>query len=268
LKRLGILLRDGFDSRFLAEIRNLGNWIKDALVKHTGWLSFRRFSSALVKKSWPVVGWRRAGLIAAILLTSWSLAHAASAKLIMSWKNPTYSNQHFHRILVIGMSENPVVRADFEDALSSKITRDGFEAVPGNTILLRPDSSNLDLDYLKGQIQDNKIDAVIVSHLVKVEKKMTYVPGQNYVVPYGYYNGFYGYYGAVYRQVYTPDYLREDTTVRVETNLYSVTPPNEYLVWIGISDSFNPKNADKVISGLVKLVVKQLEKEAILSKSP
>jgi hypothetical protein len=39
-------------------------------------------------------------------------------------------------------------------------------------------------------------------------------------------------------------------------------------VWTGMSDSFNPKNADKVIAGLVKLVVKELEKEAILTKNP
>lgn len=186
----------------------------------------------------------------------------------MSWKNPRHSGQPFHRILVIGMSENPAVRLDFEDALSEKISRDGLEVVPGYSILHRPDSPDVDLDYLKGQIRDHKIDAVIVSRLIKVDKETTYIPGQNYIVPYPYYNGFYGYYGAVYRQVYTPDYLREDTTVRIETGLYSATPPDEDLVWIGYSDTFNPKNADKVIAGLVKLVVKELEKEALLSKRP
>jgi hypothetical protein len=210
---------------------------------------------------------KRGIFLTAILLAVGTIAYASSSKLVMSWKNPKYASEHFHRILVIGMSDNPVVRADFEDSLSRKMQRDGFEAIPGNTILLRSDSSNLDIAYLKGQIQDHKIDAVIVSRLIKVDKKTTYVPGQNYVVPYAYYSGFYGYYGTVYRQVYTPDYLRNDTTVRIETNLYAVTPPNEDLVWTGVSDTFNPKNADKAIGSLVKLVVKQLEKEAILSKS-
>jgi len=214
------------------------------------------------------MSWRRTILLTAMLLTPWTLAYSGSTKLVMSWKNPKYSGEHFRRILVIGMSENPVVRADFEDALSAKITRDGFEAVPGNTILLRPDSPNVDLDYLKGQIHDHKIDAVIVARLVKVDRTTTYVPGHSYAVPYGYYRGFYGYYGTVYQQVYTPGYLRDDTTVRVETNVYDVMPPSEDLVWTGVSDSFNPKNADKVIAGLVKLVVKQLEKEAILTKKP
>jgi hypothetical protein len=212
--------------------------------------------------------WRRSLLLLAMLLTVWIPGYSSSTKLVMSWKNPKYPGQHFRRILVIGMSENPTVRADFEDALSMKITRDGFEAVPGNTILLRPDSPNVDLDYLKGQIHDHKIDAVIVTRLVKVDQKTTYVPGQSYAVPYAYYGGFYGYYGTVYRQVYSPGYLRNDTTVRIETNLYDVTSPNEELVWTGVSDSFNPKNADKVIAGLVKLVVKRLEKEAILTKNP
>jgi hypothetical protein len=208
----------------------------------------------------------RAILLVVVVLTASSVVYSRSVKLVMSWKNPKYSGQHFRRILVIGMSENPVVRTDFEDALSEKITRDGFEAIPGNTILLRPDSPNVNTDYLEGQIQDHKIDAVIASRLVSVDRKITYVPGQSYALPYAYYGGFYGYYGTVYRQVYTPGYLRDDTKVRIETNFYAVTPPNEDLVWMGVSDSFNPTNADKEITGLVKLVVKQLEKEGILRK--
>ena len=139
-----------------------------------------------------------------------------------------------------------------------------MEAVPGNSILLRPDTSKIDLDYLEAQIREHQIDAVVVSRLVKVDKDVTYIPGQSYVIPYGYYHSFYGCYGAVYQQVYIPDYLRKDTTVRIETNLYATTPPDGELIWTGSSGTFNPKSAHKVIEALVKLVVKELEKEAIL----
>jgi hypothetical protein len=191
-------------------------------------------------------------------------ANAKAVKLLMTWKNPNYSGQRPHRILVIGMSENPEIRADFEDDLSSAITNDGLEAVPGNSILFRPQSAELDPDYLKGQIRDFKIDAVLVSRLVKVDKKTTHISGHSYAVPYAYYHSFYGYYGTVYRQVYSPDYLREDTTVRVETNFYATTPPNGELIWTGTSDSFNPKSAQKVIDGVVKLIVKELKTQVIL----
>jgi hypothetical protein len=98
--------------------------------------------------------------------------------------------------------------------------------VSGNSILRRPDTSKIDLDYLRAQIREHHIDTVVVSRLIKVDKDFTYIPGQNYVVPCGY-RSFYGYYGVVYQQVYTPDYLREDRTVRIETNLYAATPPTE-----------------------------------------
>jgi len=192
-----------------------------------------------------------------------TLAYGKSTKLIVSWKNPEYSGTRFHRILVLGMSAKPGVRADFEDALSALITQAGVEAVPGNTILLRPEGTKLDLNYLKTQVSAFKIDAVIVSRLVKVDKNITYVPGTPYM-PYPYYGSFYGYYGALYPVVYSPDYLREDTTVRVETNLYAVTSGEGQLVWTGTSDTFNPKSADKAISGLSKLIMKELQKAAIL----
>lgn len=192
------------------------------------------------------------------------VANAKAVKFLMSWKNPAYSGQKPHRILVIGMSENPEIRADFEDDLSSAIASNGLEVIPGNTILFRTHSAELDPDYLKGQVRDFKIDAILVSRLVKVDKKSTHIPGQSYAVPYAYYRSFYGYYGTVYRQVYSPDYLREDTTVRVETNFYAATLPDGELIWTGTSDSFNPKSAQKVIDGLVKLIAKELKKQNIL----
>jgi hypothetical protein len=199
-----------------------------------------------------------------LVLVGSIIASGRSTKLATSWKNPEYSGPRFQKILVLGMSDKPGVRADFEDALSKLVGGNGVEAVPGNTILLRPEDTKLDLNYLKTQIREFKIDAVIVSRLVKVETNVTYIPGQPYLIPYPYYNSFYGYYGAVYPMVYSPDYLREDKTVRIETNVYDTRTPDAQIVWTGISDTFNPRSADKAIDGVTKLIVKELHKEAIL----
>ena len=67
------------------------------------------------------VSGRFAALICALTLCALAtlpVANANAVKLLMSWKNPAYSGQKPHRILVIGMSENPEIRADFEDDLS------------------------------------------------------------------------------------------------------------------------------------------------------
>lgn len=192
------------------------------------------------------------------------VANAKAAKLLMSWKNPSYSGQKPRRILVIGMSENPAIRADFEDDFSSAIASETLEAVPGNSILFRPHSVELDPDYLKGQIRDHRIEAVLVSRLVKIDKTSTYTPGHSYSIPHAYYRSLYGYWGTVYRQVYSSSYLRENTTVRVETNLYASVPGDGELIWTGTSDSFDPKSVQKAIDGLVKLIAKELKKQNIL----
>jgi hypothetical protein len=167
-------------------------------------------------------------------------------------------------VLALGLSEKTNIRADFEDALSAQLAAAGLESIPANTVLLRPEGTQLNLQYLKTQVQVNKIVAVVVSRLVTIENNVTYVPGTPYVAPFPYYHTFYGYYGAVYPIVYSPGYLKEEKKVRIETNLYTVSSGEGNLVWTCITDSFNPSNVDKAIDRLVKLVVKQMQGEGVL----
>ena len=162
----------------------------------------------------------RSTYLSIFLLTIFTAVSAKSIKIVTSWFNPKYEGQTFHKILVIGVAQNLEVRADFEDEMAARIARPGLETIPGNQILLRPDpKAKPDLDYLRAQIRDNHIDAVIVSRLLKVDKKVTYIPSSTYVAPFPYYYSFYGYLGAVYPVMYDPGYEREDTTVSVETNV-------------------------------------------------
>lgn len=207
---------------------------------------------------------RRQAILVFVTVAAFATLLAASTKLVMSWKNPGCTAPNFHRMLVLGMSDKTEIRADFEDALSSRIARPGIATIPGNQILLRPEGATVNLDYIKSQVRSNQIDCVIVSRLVKVDKNIKYVPGQTYYLPYPYYGTFYGYYGAIYQQVYTPGYLREEKKVRIETNLYSTSGPQGELVWTAISDTFDPSSAKKAIDGVVKLVVKELEKEKLI----
>ncbi len=205
-------------------------------------------------------------LVAVIVLIAATLLFSKSSKLILSWKNPAYSpTKKFRRVLALGLSDKTVVRADFEDALASELSSKGYDAVPGNTILLRPAGTQLDLNYLREQIRAYQIEAVVVSRLVKVENTETYVPGTAYYVPYPYYNTFYGYYGTLYPVVYSPGYLQKEKKVRIETNLYYVNgAPDGQLVWTGTTDTLNPSNVHKAIKGLVSLVVTKMQKDEVL----
>jgi hypothetical protein len=208
---------------------------------------------------------RKALTIVMVLAAAAVLLFGKSSKLLVSWRNPSYHvEKKFHRVLVLGLSSKTGVRADFEDALAAQLSSQGYEAIPGNTILLRPPGTELDLNYLREQIRANQIEAVVVSRLIKVDETATYVPGTAYFVPYPFYNTFYGYYGTLYPVVYSPGYLQKEKKVRVETNLYVTSRPDGQLIWTGTTDTFNPSNVHKAIKGLVKLVVTQMEKEKVL----
>ena len=209
---------------------------------------------------------RRTILVGAISLVIGTLATGKSSKLVMSWKNPSYMRtKTFSRVLALGLSDKAEVRADFEDALAAHLAEIGLETVPGNTILLRPEGSHLDLQYLKTQVRDHKIDAVVVSRLIKIDNTVTYVSEAAYIPPpLPYYGTFYGYYSTVYPVVYTPGYLKEEKKVRIETNLYVISSGEGELVWTGITDTFNPSNVKKAIDRLVTLVIKQMQLDGAL----
>jgi hypothetical protein len=128
-----------------------------------------------------------------------------------------------YHVLTLGLSDKTSVRADFEDALASQLAVTGIECIPGNTILLRPEGTQFDLQYLTTQVRENRIATIVVSRLIRVDNSITYVPGTPYIAPYPYYNTFYGYYGAVYPLVYSPGYLKKEKKVRIETNVYAVS---------------------------------------------
>ena len=200
-----------------------------------------------------------------IVLAVAAVVFGKSSKVVMSWKNPSYSpEKKFHRVLALGLSDRTEVRVDFEDALAAQLAGAGFDAVPGNNILLRPPGTKLDLTTLREQIRANQIEAVVVSRLIKVDNTVTYIPGVAYVVPYPYYNTFYGYYGTLYPVVYSPGYLQQEKKVRIETNLYVTSPPDGQLVWTGVTDTMNPSNVHKAVQGLVKLVVTKMQSEGAL----
>lgn len=210
--------------------------------------------------------WRARILVGVSILFVVMPTAGKSSKVVMSWKNPAYVHtKAFSRVLALGLSDKARIRADFEDALAAQLAEAGMETIPGNTILLRPEGTNLDLQYLRTQVRENKFDAVVVSRLIKVDNTVTYVPGTAYIPPpLPYYGTFYGYYGAVYPAVYTPGYLKEEKKVRIETNFYVISSGEGELVWTGITDTFNPSNVDKAINRLVKLVVKQMHSDGAL----
>jgi hypothetical protein len=170
---------------------------------------------------------------------------------------------HFKTILVLGINGKAVNRAEFEDRLSAEITRPGIAAIPSYSLLPRPNSTPLVMSQLRDVVQGQNIDAIIATRLIKVKKSVTEIPGQLYTL-YPYHDSFYGYYGTIYPEVYSPDYLRVERTAQIETNFYSTLKPDGELIWTETSDTVNPQSPSKAIDAVAKLIVETLEKQKII----
>jgi hypothetical protein len=198
-----------------------------------------------------------------VVLTALTSLDAGSTKFVFTWMNPNHSGEHFKNILVLGINGKAANRPEFEDQLSAGITRPGIVAIPSYSLLPRPNSTPLDMNQLRDVVQGQNIDAIVASRLIKIKKSVTEIPGQVYT-PYPYYNSFYGYYGTIYPEVYSPDYLRVERTAQIETNFYSTLKPDGELIWTGTSDTMNPQSPLKAIDAVAKIIVQQLEKEKII----
>jgi len=185
------------------------------------------------------------------------------SKLVFSWKNSNYTGSGFRNILVLAVNGRASGRADFEDRMVKEMSRTGVSVVQSYTLMPRPDATPINTDDLRGYVHDLKFDAIVVSRMIKKEKKTTFVQGDDFPF-YPYYGTFYGYYGVVAPLVYDPGYLRTDTEAQIETNLYSTSKPDGELVWSGTTDTLDPRSTTSAIDGIVKILVKQFEKDKLI----
>jgi hypothetical protein len=199
------------------------------------------------------------------LLVILTFLAASSPKLLLSWKNPNYSGGHFTNILVLALNGKAENRAEFEDELVTAIARPGIQATQSYVFLPRPNVTPIDMNDLKAMIREQKFDAIVVARLTKATEKITYVPGQVYN-PFPVYGNFAGYYGAVSPLVYSPGYMEKEKLAQVETNVYSTAKPDGELVWTGTTNTFDGNSPIKVIRGLVKVVIEELEKQKVIDR--
>jgi hypothetical protein len=196
-------------------------------------------------------------VLAAIIST------AAASKLVFSWKNANYQSASFKNILVLAINGSASARADFEDRMVKEMSRPGVTVVQSYSLMPRPDATPINLDDLRGYVHDLKFDAIVTSRLLKLNKKVREIQGDDF--PFDpYYNTFYGFYGAVAPIVYDPTYLKTDTEAQVETNFYSTAKRDGELVWSGTTDTVDPRSTIRAIDGVVKILVKQFENDKLI----
>ncbi|HSE85513.1 MAG TPA: hypothetical protein VLJ79_04775, partial [Candidatus Binatia bacterium] len=118
-------------------------------------------------------------------------ACAASTKIVNQWANPDYASPRFRKIMVIGVSRQPSIRRTFEDEFVTRLKAAGVDAVP-SYLYIREDG-RVDEARLQEAIKQATADGVIITRLVRVEKKTEVSPGFYQPAPalgFGFYPGY------------------------------------------------------------------------------
>jgi len=190
-----------------------------------------------------------------LLMLVVGLVACASTTIRESWRDPGVGRIEFKKVLAMAISADATLRRIAEDEMVRQMP--GVEAVASYTVLTEEDSR--DLEQAKAKVTAAGFDGVVTMRLIKSEKRVTQVPGA-YTTSYP---RFWGYYGHAWPMVYDPGYLRTDTIVQAETKVYSLM--DDKLIWAGLSETFNPRDAQALVRGVAQAVAKDLQKQGLIA---
>jgi hypothetical protein len=196
-------------------------------------------------------------LVACAAALGLALACASNTRIVDQWSAPGLeaSDLAFEHVVAIAIMQDETRRRAAEDAVARMASR--TKVTPGYQILGSADRA--DAEQVAAALARRGIDGAITMRLIDVEEEQTWVPGYHrYVYP----GGFYGYYGHLGAYVYEPGYLRTDRYVRIETTLYDVR--RRRLLWAGVSETWNPRDVDEIVEGVVQAARRQLADDGLL----
>ncbi len=200
--------------------------------------------------------------IGAIVLLA-AVAGCASTSIRDSWVAPDLQPPlDFDKAIIVFMDPNEATRRAAEDALVERIGSD--RAVASHTMFTAQEVQNAQDNEaaVRREVQDAGVDAAIVMRMVNEQQKLSYTPGMSYP---SYYGGFYGFYGYGWGMAYSPGYLRTDTIVSVETNVYDLD--GDELIWAGVTETFNPNEVSQMVNEIANAVSKDLRNRGLLDNN-
>jgi len=201
----------------------------------------------------------RVALVTAAAALSLSAALAAGPKFVSTWKAPEAAATSFagRKVAALIISDDQNLRVSGEEALVRELADVG---VPGAVASYRivPREELRDADKAKGWYERAGADGVVAMRLVKADTRQTWTPSM-WSTPA--YSTLWGYYGYGWTAVYDPGSSRKETVAVIETLVFSV--PLNKLLWAGVTETTDPKDAARIIKDVVAATVKEMARQGL-----
>jgi hypothetical protein len=190
---------------------------------------------------------------------------ASGTKFTSTWKTPAAAGVSFagKKVAALIMSDDDGLRVSGEEALVRELAAIGLtQGVASYRIVPREELH--DPEKARGWYERAAVEGVVAMRLVKADTRQTWTPSVWSSSTYSTLWGYYGYgWGSLY--VSDPGQTRVDQVAVVETLVFSV--PKNSLLWAAVTESTNPKDANRVIKDIVTETVKQMTKQGLIRKA-
>ena len=199
--------------------------------------------------------------VALILITFLALVACAttSTRITESWANPEVKAPlAFDKVFVLLVGKDHDMRVQVEGAIAARLQRAGLTGVPANMSVLDKDLK--DQARVKDQLSQIHVDGVIVIRYLGTSERTQYVSTSSSY--WGAYPEFWGYYNWAWPTVWDPGYYVTDTFVKVETRIYDLRTGK--LIWGGMSQTMNPRDAQAAANELAQTVGAALRKDGLI----
>lgn len=199
---------------------------------------------------------------ATLLALLLSAAALAGPKFTSTWKAPDAAGISFagKKVAALIISDDQDLRTSGEEALVRELAAIGLTQGVASYRMV-PREELRDPDKAKGWYERAAVEGVVAMRLVKADTRQTWTPSLWSSPTYSSLWSYYGYgWSNVY--VYDPGSTRTDTVAIVETLVFSV--PQNKLLWAGVTETMNPKDAQRTIKDIVTATVKEMRKQGLV----
>jgi hypothetical protein len=182
----------------------------------------------------------------ALLVAATGLLSACSnsTQLVATWKQPGTPPYPLTHSLAVFMTKDAGMRRMVEDKLAARVPG----GVPSYKVI--PDSELQRLESVREHLKTDQFDGAVIMRLVGMTTEVTPTGTDFY--------GYWGYWGTAY----DPVYYTTQQIYSVETTVYTLK--DDKLIWMGRSQTVDPKNASKLADFSVNFAVYNMKKDGII----
>ena len=181
-----------------------------------------------------------------------ALVGCAATTLKNSWRDPSYKGPPLKKVMVVGVSSQPVTRRTFEDEFVKQLQANGVQGIQSYNFITQ--NGKAEESQVKQAVQKAGADGVLITRLVRVDVNVQ-------VQPMGFYGGYGGYAGA-WGGYYDPPMVSQTDTVVLDTTLWGLN--DSVLLWSGSTETFAPTNIRLEMENFAKLIIGVLKKQKLI----